>query len=55
MTYTTILRSGHVISDDRSRIDMDMVLASLARTYWAAELPSARLARCWANCLAFGV
>ncbi len=55
MVHTVVLSTGHVISDDRARIDMDMVFASLAGTYWAANQPRARITRSWANCLLFGV
>lgn len=55
MVYTVVLPSGHVISDDRTRIDMEMVFASLAKTYWGANQPRARIARSWDNCLPFGV
>ncbi len=55
MVHTVVLPTGHVISDDRARIDMDMVFASLSKTYWAANQPRARIARSWANCLLFGV
>lgn len=55
MVHTIVLTTGHVISDDRARIDMEMVFTSLARTYWAATQPRDRIARSWANCLTFGV
>ena len=55
MAYTAVFPNGYVISDDRGRIDMEMVLASLAGTYWAADRPRVVLARSWANCLPFGV
>ena len=55
MVHTVVLLTGHVISDDRARIDMEMVFASLAGTYWAANQPRPRIARSWANCLLFGV
>ena len=55
MVYTVVLPTGNVISDDRERIDMEMVLTSLADTYWAAHHSRDRIARSWANCLIFGV
>jgi GNAT superfamily N-acetyltransferase len=55
MVHTAILTDGHVISDDRNRIDMEMVLVALSGTYWASHRPRAQLARSWANCLPFGV
>ena len=55
MTHSVVLPDGHVVSDDRRRIDMEWVLTALAGTYWAADRPRALLARSWAHCLAFGV
>ncbi len=47
--------NGHVISDERARLDMAFVHASLAGVYWAADRPRALTERSWANCLCFGV
>ena len=55
MVHTVVLPNGHVICDDRERIDMEMVLASLAGTYWAADRSRDVLARSWANCLPMGI
>ena len=49
------LPSGHVVSDDRGRLDMDLVHASLASAYWAKGRPRALTERSWANCLCFGL
>ena len=49
------LPNGHVISDDRARLDMAFVHASLAGVPWAAGRPRALTERSWANCLCFGV
>ena len=53
--HTVVLTNAYVISDDRGRLDMEMVLTSLAGTYWAADRPRTVLARSWANCHPFGV
>ncbi len=55
MAHSVVLPSGHVISDDRPRLDMEFVHASLARTHWAANRPRHLTERSWANCLCFGV
>ncbi len=49
------LPNGHVISDDRARLNMEFVHESLASTDWAAGRPRALTERSWANCLCFGV
>ena len=49
------LPNGYVISDDRVRLDMAFVHASLAGVHWAADRPRAVTERSWANCLCFGV
>ncbi len=55
MAYEVPLPNGHVISDARSRLDMEFVLDSLDRVYWTVGRPRALTARSWANCLCFGV
>ena len=55
MVHAVVLPNGHVISDDRERLDMEFVHASLAGVYWAAGRPRAVTERSWANCLCFGV
>ncbi len=49
------LPNGYVISDDRSRLDMAFVHASLEQAYWAVGRPRAVTERSFANCLCFGV
>ncbi len=49
------LADGYAISDERARLDMEFVHASLAGAYWAATRPRAVTERSWANCLCFGV
>ena len=49
------LLNGYVISDDRVRLDMEFIHASLADVYWAASRQRALTERSWANCLCFGV
>ncbi len=53
--HEVVLPDGHVISDDRARLDMGFVHAMLAEAYWAAGRPPALTERSWANCLCFGV
>jgi len=49
------LANGYAISDERARLDMEFVHASLAGAYWAATRQRAVTERSWANCLCFGV
>ncbi len=53
--HTVTLPDGHVITDDRTRLDMEFVHAALADVYWAKHTPRALTERSWANCLCFGV
>ena len=53
--YVVSLPNGHVISDDRARIDMDFVHRSLEGAYWAVGRPRALTERSWSNCLCFGI
>lgn len=55
MAHVVNLPSSHLISDERARLDMEFVHASLASTYWAMTRPRALTERSWANCLCFGV
>ncbi len=55
MAYEVALPDGHMISDDRSRLDMAFVHAMLAGAYWTDGRPPALTDRSWANCLCFGV
>ena len=55
MVHTVVLPDGHVISDDPASIDMAMVQASLATTYWASDRPPWLTARSWANCLCLAI
>jgi GNAT superfamily N-acetyltransferase len=55
MVHAVRLPNGYTISDDRARIDMAFVHASLASAYWAADRPRALTERSWANCLCFGI
>ena len=54
-TTEVTLPNGHVISDDRERLDMEFVRTSLATTGWAANQPRALIDRSWSNCLCFGI
>ncbi|GAA5264459.1 hypothetical protein ACOSOMT5_P0882 [Acidiphilium sp. MT5] len=53
--YEVELADGYSISDDRGRLDMGFIQASLASTYWAADRPAALTERSWAHCLGFGL
>jgi len=55
MVHAVTRPDGYVISDERGRLDMAFVLASLAGTYWARDRPRAVTERSWANCLCFGL
>ena len=55
VTHTVRLPDGHVISDDRARLDMAFVHDALAGAYWAAGRPCWLTERSWANCLCFGI
>ena len=55
MVHTVTLESGYTISDERERLDMAFVHASLATVYWAENRPRAVTERSFANCLCFGV
>ena len=55
MPRTTSLPNGYVISDDRARLDMDLIHAALVGEYWALGRPRALTERSWANCLCFGI
>ncbi|MFY1826847.1 GNAT family N-acetyltransferase [Myxococcus fulvus] len=46
---------GHVISDDFSRIDLDLVHGFLTKTYWSPEIPRETVERAWRHSLAFGL
>ena len=51
--YEVVLPDGHLITDDRARLDMGFVHAMLADAYWAVGRPPALTERSWANCLCF--
>jgi GNAT superfamily N-acetyltransferase len=53
--HAVTLPGGYVVSDDRGRLDMNLVHASLAGAYWALGRPRALTDRSWANCLCFGL
>ncbi|MDP9095844.1 MAG: GNAT family N-acetyltransferase [Pseudomonadota bacterium] len=55
MVHAVTLESGYTISDDRARVDMTFVHASLATVYWAIGRPPELTARSFANCLVVGV
>lgn len=53
--YAVTLPNGHEINDDRGRLDMAFVHASLATAYWAVGRSPALTERSFSNCLCFGV
>lgn len=53
--HTVTLANGYTISDERTRLDMAFVHASLAEVYWAENRLRAVTERSFANCLCFGV
>jgi GNAT superfamily N-acetyltransferase len=55
MIHAVTLPGGYVVSDDRGRLDMNLVHASLAGAYWALGRSRALTERSWANCLCFGL
>lgn len=55
MVYQVAIEGGYQVSDDRARLDMGFIQASLAGTYWAADRPAALTERSWAHCLGFGL
>jgi GNAT superfamily N-acetyltransferase len=55
MVHAVTLENGFTISDDRARLDMAFVHASLATVYWAIGRPLALTERSFANCLPFGL
>ena len=55
MTHTVRLPGGHIISDDRARLDMGFVHDCLADAYWAVGRPRWLTERSWANCLCLGI
>jgi GNAT superfamily N-acetyltransferase len=46
---------GFLISDARERIDLDIVHAFLARSYWSPGVPRATVEKAAANSMVFGV
>ena len=55
MAHMITLENGYTISDERARIDMEFVHASMAQTYWGADRARSITERSVANCLCFGV
>ncbi|MFC0410644.1 GNAT family N-acetyltransferase [Roseomonas elaeocarpi] len=55
MPHTVTLPDGHEISDDRARLDMEFVHASLADAYWARGRSRDLTERSWAHCLCLGL
>lgn len=55
MVHVVILPNGYEVSDDRTRLNMELIHNSLAGAYWAAGRPRVQTERSWANCLCFGL
>ena len=47
--------ADYTLSDDPARLDLDVILGFLSRTYWCPGIPRATVARAIANSLCFGV
>ena len=48
-------QDGFVVSDDPSRVDLDVVHSYLVRSYWSADIPRYIVERAVANSMCFGV
>ena len=56
MTAMVVTERGRfLISTDRSKLDLDVIHEFLTRSYWAAGIPRATVARAIENSLCFGV
>ncbi len=55
LPHAVTLPNGFCISDERARLDMAFVHASLAQAYWAVGRSPALTERCWSHCLCFGI
>jgi GNAT superfamily N-acetyltransferase len=56
MTSMVVTDAGRfLISTDRSKLDLDAIHRFLTRSYWAAGIPRATIARAIENSLCFGV
>ena len=53
--YTVPLPGGFVLSDDRARLDMDVVARALADAYWATDRDADLTERAFAHSLAVGL
>lgn len=51
----TVQRDGYTISDDPARLDVDAIHAYLTRSYWAAGIPRATVARSLAQSTGYGL
>jgi GNAT superfamily N-acetyltransferase len=48
-------RGPHLVSDDRSRLDLSVVHGALARSYWAEQIPLELVRRSLEHSLCFGL
>ena len=53
--YSVRLATGHEISDDRARLDFDVIHCALAEAYWAVDRPQALTQRAFDNSLSVGL
>lgn len=55
MTRYEITRDGFTLSDDRDRLDLDVIHEFLSRSYWAEGIRKPRIERAIANSFPFGL
>jgi GNAT superfamily N-acetyltransferase len=48
-------RGPYLVSDERERLDLDVIHAFLARSYWAPDIPRTVVARSLEHSLSFGL
>ena len=48
-------RGSYLVSDERARLDLDVIHATLARSYWAAGIPRALVERSLEGSVCFGL
>ena len=51
----TVQRDGYIVSNDPARLDVDAIHAYLTRSYWAAGIPRAIVARSLAHSTGYGL
>lgn len=53
--HSVRLATGYEISDERARLDFDVIHRALAQAYWAVGRLPALTQRSWNNCLGIGL